>query len=129
MAAQAGLRWLAELVVRDGADPEAVRLLRKQHGTRFRRWTAQDKIGQGTGDNARRAHDGGVAQETEQAAESERRLRIGMIEAERGALVAQRDRSSISDDVLRRVQRDLDLETMLLDACADDAPDSPYEDV
>jgi hypothetical protein len=34
---------------------------------------------------------------------------------------------SISDEVLQRVQRDLDLETMLLEASADDAPESPYE--
>jgi hypothetical protein len=33
----------------------------------------------------------------------------------------------IGDDVLRRVQRDLDLETMLLESAADDAPRSPYE--
>jgi hypothetical protein len=29
--------------------------------------------------------------------------------------------------VLRRVQRDLDLETMLLESGEDDAPESPYD--
>jgi monovalent cation/hydrogen antiporter len=71
----------------------------------------------------------GESRRREQAVESERRLRIAMIEAERRALVAQRDRGRISDDVLRLIQRDLDLETMLLEASAEDAPDSPYEDV
>ena len=31
------------------------------------------------------------------------------------------------DEVLRRVQRDLDLETMLLESGEDDAPESPYD--
>ncbi len=41
---------------------------------------------------------------------------------------AQRDRAEqvISGDVMRRVQRDLDFETMVLEAADDDAPESPY---
>ena len=50
-----------------------------------------------------------------------------MIAAELRALSALRDRDIISDEVLRRVQRDLNFETMLLEASADDAPESPYE--
>jgi hypothetical protein len=50
-----------------------------------------------------------------------------MIEGEREALVSLRDQGVIGDDVLRRVQRDLDLETMLLESAADGAPQSPYE--
>jgi hypothetical protein len=50
-----------------------------------------------------------------------------MLDAERRAVVELRDRGVIGDDVLRRIQRDLDLETMLLEAAADDAPESPYE--
>ena len=34
---------------------------------------------------------------------------------------------AIGDEVLRRVQRDLDLETMLLESGEDDAPESPYD--
>jgi hypothetical protein len=41
--------------------------------------------------------------------------------------VRLRDEGVIGDDVLRRVQRDLDLETVLLESSADDAPQSPYE--
>ena len=39
-----------------------------------------------------------------------------MIQAEREALLSLRDRDVIGDDVLRRLQRDLDLETMLLES-------------
>jgi hypothetical protein len=42
-------------------------------------------------------------------------------------VVRLRDQSVIGDDVLRRVQRDLDLETVLLDSGEDGAPSSPYE--
>jgi hypothetical protein len=41
--------------------------------------------------------------------------------------VGLRDQGVIGDDVPRRVQRDLDLETMLLESAEDDAPRSPYE--
>jgi hypothetical protein len=50
-----------------------------------------------------------------------------MIEDERKAVVGLRDQGVIGDDVMRRVQRDLDLETMLLESAEDDAPQSPYE--
>jgi len=43
-----------------------------------------------------------------------RRLRLEMLHAERQEFLAQRDAGQISDDVLRRVQRDLDLEEAIL---------------
>jgi hypothetical protein len=95
----------------------------------LRRWKTRDRARQGTGDDAHRAENAADARQTEQAAASERRLRLALIAVERRALIALRDRDRIGDDVLRRVQRDLDLETMLLEASADSAPDSPYEDV
>ena len=39
-----------------------------------------------------------------------------------------RDYGEISDDVMRKVQRDLDLEVMLLESAEENAPDSPYEE-
>ena len=50
-----------------------------------------------------------------------------MIEAERQALIEMRNESVIGDDVLRRIQRDLDLETMTLEAAGDGPQASPYE--
>jgi hypothetical protein len=41
--------------------------------------------------------------------------------------VRLRDEGEIGDEVLRRVQRDLDLETMLLEAGEEGAPSSPYD--
>ena len=45
-----------------------------------------------------------------------RRLRRVMIEAELRAVLDLRDDGSIDDEVMRRIQRDLDFESMLLDA-------------
>jgi Na+/H+ antiporter len=42
------------------------------------------------------------------------RLRGAMLDAERSALIELRDNGTIGDDVLRKVQEDLDLETVLL---------------
>jgi hypothetical protein len=60
------------------------------------------------------SHDAGVLDEKRIL--EYRRLRAQSIAAEREAVIGLRDQSVIGDDVLRRIQRDLDLETMLLDA-------------
>ena len=43
-------------------------------------------------------------------------MRATMIRAERQALFALRDGDVIGDDVMRRIQRDLDLELILLES-------------
>jgi hypothetical protein len=50
-----------------------------------------------------------------------------MIESERDAQVGLRDQDVFGDGVLRRVQRDLDLETMLLESAEDGTPPFPHE--
>jgi CPA1 family monovalent cation:H+ antiporter len=47
--------------------------------------------------------------------ESYRTMRLKMIAAERDALILMRDKDEISDDVLREIQNDLDLEQVLLE--------------
>jgi CPA1 family monovalent cation:H+ antiporter len=39
-----------------------------------------------------------------------------VIEVERGAIIDLRDRGEISDDILRRIERDLDLEELRMEA-------------
>jgi len=51
----------------------------------------------------------------ERRAEEYRRVRSAMVDAEQKAVIDLRDRGVIGDDVMRRVQRDLDLESMLLE--------------
>ncbi len=120
-AAEAGLRILEDPELKNSANPEVVRYLRQRHRQRARRWAAreaQPHAGE-TDDIAHdhhvmaRSHEAGVLDER-RAAEY-RRLRSAMLAAELSAVVELRDREVIADDVMRRIQRDLDLETMLLE--------------
>jgi CPA1 family monovalent cation:H+ antiporter len=89
--AQAGLRKLEEPAIATSPFPEVVRYLRQRH-----RPHARD----------------------EQRASEYRRVRSAMLAAEQKTVLALRDNDEIADDVMRRIQRDLDLETMLLDTKA-----------
>jgi monovalent cation/hydrogen antiporter len=125
--AEAGLRRLEREGGRDGVDRAMVRFLDSTYRRGVQRWSARDRErhGQDDEDHARLA--GIDGHRAEQRAASFRALRAAMIEDEREALIRLRDQGVIGDDVLRRVQRDLDLETMLLESAADGAPPSPYE--
>ena len=127
VVAEAGLRRLQAEAARDGVDRTVARYLEASYRRAVLRWSARDveRHGREDQDHARLAGaDGGKA---ERLAGAYRALRAAMIEDEREALVRLRDDGVIGDDVLRRVQRDLDLETVLLESAADGAPQSPYE--
>ena len=91
------------------------------------RWSARDRERHGREDEDH----AGLAGVDGSRAE---RLAVGLSRAARGDDRGRargpgrlRDQGVIGDDVLRRVQRDLDLETMLLESADDGAPQSPYE--
>jgi CPA1 family monovalent cation:H+ antiporter len=54
--------------------------------------------------------------EAEQELVEHRQIRSEVIDAQRDALLAMRDRGAIDDDVLRRIERDLDLEEIRMEA-------------
>ena len=60
----------------------------------------------------------GPRDEAEQELLEHRIIRRAVIDAERDAVISLRDRGVISDEVLRRVERDLDLEELRLEALA-----------
>jgi CPA1 family monovalent cation:H+ antiporter len=121
-AAEAGLRVLDTPAIGATNYPEVTRYLRQRHRQRARRWAAREAHQlQGHADQLTHdhfvsapSHDAGDLDER-RAAEY-RRLRSAMIRAEQGALLALRDRGEIGDDVMRNVQRELDLEQVLLDS-------------
>lgn len=121
-AAEAGLSALESPELASAAHPEVPRYLRQRHRQRARRWAAREasrlanKPDESPHDHFVPApsHDTGALDE-ERAAEY-RRIRSGMIRAEQQALLTLRDRGEIGDDVMRRVQRELDLEQVLLDS-------------
>jgi hypothetical protein len=107
-----------------------VRYLKQRHRQRARRWAAREEdeaahreSGQGTAgevDAVEHEHftiapSHEAAAIDEQRGEEYRRVRAAMLEAEQQALLDLRDRGVIGDDVLRKIQRDLDLETLLID--------------
>jgi CPA1 family monovalent cation:H+ antiporter len=123
-AAEEGLRTLSEPAFSNSAYPEVVRYLRQRHRQRARRWAAREEDEAahhpGTGDESAHehftvapSHDAAVIDE--RRADEYRRVRGAMLEAEQNAVIDLRDRGVIGDDVMRRIQRDLDLETMLLE--------------
>jgi len=127
VAAEAGLRRLEEAARSDGPDATAVEHLRRKHAERLRRWASRDREKHGVRDAEHRGLAKVSGDGAEQHAASYRSLRTAMIAAEREAIVDLRDRGAIGDDVMRRIQRELDLETMLLESSEDDAPESPYD--
>lgn len=124
VVASAGLKRLEELGDVGANSTEVVDELRHRHQRRARRWETRERhlgskpIGRHDpspeGDGRGEAH-----------ALSYRRLRGAMIDAERRAVVELRDRGIIGADALRRIERDLDLEVILLEeATLDGAPRS-----
>lgn len=126
VATDAALRQLEKIAANDGGHPETVRYLRATHQRRKRRWTARDRERHEVDDAEHRALEPIDEDSAEAESATYRRLRTEMIGAERRAIIDLRDRGVIGDDVMRRIQRDLDLETMMLESAADGAPESPY---
>ena len=55
-------------------------------------------------------------EEAEQELLEHRQIRLAVLTAERESLIALRDRAAISDEIFRRVERDLDLEELRMEA-------------
>ncbi len=97
-ASEAALLRLEELASQ--LDGETTAELRARYGHRQRRFGAR----------VRAERDG----KEESLARGRRSVLIELLDAERRAVVALRDKGVIGDHVMRRVQRDLDLEALLL---------------
>ena len=121
-AAEAGLRALEKLTAGETPYPEVPRYLRQRHRQRARRWAAREarRLEHRPNEPAHShfvtapSHEAGALDE--QRAAEYRRLRSAMIRAEQQALLDLRDHGEIGDDVMRNVQRELDLEQVLLDS-------------
>jgi CPA1 family monovalent cation:H+ antiporter len=99
-SARAGLARLNELSEHDAAPADLVKDLLEQY-THRAHGLSGDKHGEHGSQDRKNA-------------QASRRLRLEMIAAERAEVVRLRDEDAISDEVLRRVQQDLDLEEVLL---------------
>jgi Na+/H+ antiporter len=99
--ARAGVARLERLIDAEPALAPVARALRDRHRHRVHRYAER---------TARRRH-----VRDERAAADYRTVRGEMLDAEREELLRLRDESVIGDAVMRRLQRDLDLEQLLLD--------------
>jgi Na+/H+ antiporter len=100
-AVKAGLERLEFLAQKEGAPGEIVGELREANVRRLHHW-------------APKAY-GSTAESKVQMA-TVVRLRLEMLAAERRAVISLRDQGAISDEVMVEVQRDLDLEEVLLES-------------
>jgi monovalent cation/hydrogen antiporter len=100
-AAEAALERLEELLDEDWVRPETADRLRGLYTFRRERFQAR--------------YDGEDDAGIEQQSQAYQRLRRELLEAERAAVVGLRRDGRISDDVMRRVERDLDLEDSRLE--------------
>lgn len=100
-AARAAMARLEQLATEDWVDPQEVESFRARY--------------QEQADHYRAHYEGADLESEEERIEASLRLRRELLDAERGAIVRLRDEGYIADDILRRVQRDLDLETVRLD--------------
>jgi CPA1 family monovalent cation:H+ antiporter len=100
-AAEAALARLEELVEAGEIHPDSAERLRGAYGFRLNRF--QGRL-DGTGDG-----------EIEQRSIRYQRVRHELLEADRGGVVALRNAGVINDEVMNRVQRDIDLEASRLD--------------
>ena len=102
-AAKAALRRLDELALEDWARDETIDRIRGAYDYRRRRFAARHH-GPGDGDG-----------EIEERSLVYQRILREVLEAQRAAIIDLRRRGVISDEVMRRVERDLDLEDSRLE--------------
>jgi len=122
-AAEAGLRTLDAPAITSSQYPEVVRYLRQRHRQRARRWAAREQEPHDAeSEDVTHDHDHFTIAPSHEAAaiddrrgEEYRRVRAAMLHAETEAILDLRDRGVIDDNVMRRIQRDFDLETLLLE--------------
>jgi NhaP-type Na+/H+ or K+/H+ antiporter len=100
-AADAAIERLEELVDEDWVRPDTAERMRGLYGFRRNRFSAR----------LDGADDDGI----EERSVAYQQLRRQLLDAERAAVVALRNQGKISDEVMQRVERDLDLEDSRLD--------------
>jgi CPA1 family monovalent cation:H+ antiporter len=101
-AAEAAVRRIEELAHEWPGHLELVDALRVQYEHRAR--------------DIERHHDGGPENESEREQLEHRIIRSAVIDAEREALLRLHETGAIRDEIFRRVERDLDLEELRLEA-------------
>jgi CPA1 family monovalent cation:H+ antiporter len=110
--AQAAVRVIDEMAAHDGPDAQIAKRVRQRYADRLARWTTRDN---GRDDGAS-SDEREAADEMAGIADAVSRVNERIIGAQRDSLIRLRESEAINEDVLRLLQRELDLEAMLLDS-------------
>jgi monovalent cation/hydrogen antiporter len=100
-SARAGMARLEQLATEDWVAPEEAESFRARYQEQAEHYWAH--------------YDGAGLETADERIRPTLRLRRELLDAERAAILRLRNEGYIADDTLRRVQHDLDLETMLVD--------------
>jgi CPA1 family monovalent cation:H+ antiporter len=110
--ARAALEAIAAITSCGGTDARVAERLKSRYADREKRWTARrERRGSDASSPEREAAD-----QDADVSETVTRVSKAIIDAQRDSLVELRSKGEINDDVLRQLQRELDLETMLLES-------------
>ena len=110
--ASAALHMIDEIAAHDGTDALIARQLRPRYANRLRRWTAR----RDGGDDQATTNERKTSDEMNDVSDASERVNERIIGAQRDSLIKLRESETISDDILRQLQRELDLEAMLLES-------------
>ena len=124
--AEAALRTIDAVSAHDGAEARVAKAVRPRYATRLKVWTAR-RDGR---DSDATTEEEAQADEMAGVSDAVASVNERIIGAQRDSLLRLRASETIGDDVLRQLQRELDLEAMLMDSKAIDDQEagvwSPY---
>jgi CPA1 family monovalent cation:H+ antiporter len=124
--AEAALHMIDDLITHDGAEARIAKRMRERYAARLRRWSARRD---GRADDATE-QEAAAADDVAGISTAVTRVNEQVIRAQRNSLIKLRASETINDDVLRQLQRELDLESMLIESTSVDEEDagvwSPY---
>jgi len=124
--ARAALHVIDDMIAHGGIEARIAKRLRTRYADREKRWLARSE---GRANDAT-SEEREAADEMASVSDTVTQVNERIINAQRDSLLRLRESDTINDDILRQLQRELDLETMLLDSKNLDDKDagvwSPY---
>ena len=124
--ARAALHVIDDMIAHGGIEARIAKRLRTRYADREKRWLARSE---GRANDAT-SEEREAADEMASVSDTVTQVNERIINAQRDSLLRLRETDTINDDILRQLQRELDLETMLLDSKNLDDKDagvwSPY---
>jgi monovalent cation/hydrogen antiporter len=110
--AEAALHMIDDLIAHGGAEARIARRMRVRYEARLHRWSARRD---GRSEDATE-QEAAAADDVAGISDAVTRVNQQVLGAQRDSLIKLRESETINDDVLRQLQRELDLESMLIES-------------